>query len=137
MIWVSKKIGTLLSTPKTDKIRVKRMLSPQLKTRRSRRIARLGAEPVQPTANRQRKQVMRALGVVSSREALSDQSHEEYAKLFSQSLFGETTGLRTNIHKSSIALIQCSATDIETIQAQLPCRIEAFPIKYLGLPLSS
>jgi hypothetical protein len=49
---------------------------------------------------------------------------------------GTTSGLKTNIQKSSVAPIQCSALDIETVQGHLPCHIEDFPLKYLGLPLS-
>jgi hypothetical protein len=30
-------------------------------------------------------------------------------------LFGQASGLKTNIQKSSVAPIQCSATDIETV----------------------
>jgi hypothetical protein len=51
-------------------------------------------------------------------------------------LFGQTSGLRTNMQKSSIAPIQCSPTKIEAMQGHLTSRIEEFPIKYLGLPLS-
>jgi hypothetical protein len=51
-------------------------------------------------------------------------------------LFGEVSGLKTNIQKSSAAPICCSATDMEVIQGCLTCRVEEFPIKYLGLPLS-
>jgi hypothetical protein len=51
-------------------------------------------------------------------------------------LFGQASGLKTNIQKSSVALIQCSATDMETTQQHIPCQIEGFPRKYLGLPLS-
>jgi hypothetical protein len=51
-------------------------------------------------------------------------------------LFGEASGLKTNIQKSSVTPIQCSPADLDTIQELLPCRLEHFPIKYLGLPLS-
>jgi hypothetical protein len=51
-------------------------------------------------------------------------------------LSGQASGLKTNIQKSSVAPIQCSATDMETIQQHIPCQIEGFPLKYLGLPLS-
>jgi hypothetical protein len=51
-------------------------------------------------------------------------------------LFGTASGLITNMTKSSITPIQCSATDIEGIHELLPCRVENFPVKYLGLPLS-
>jgi hypothetical protein len=32
--------------------------------------------------------------------------------------------------------IQCDSSELDVIQEQLPCRMEHFPIKYLGLPLS-
>jgi hypothetical protein len=51
-------------------------------------------------------------------------------------LFGQASGLKTNIQKSSIAPIQCTTTEIETVQGHLTFRIEEFSIKYLGLPLS-
>jgi hypothetical protein len=51
-------------------------------------------------------------------------------------LSGKASGLKTNIQKSSVAPIQCSATDMETIQHHIPCQMEGFPPKYLGLPLS-
>jgi hypothetical protein len=51
-------------------------------------------------------------------------------------LFGEASGLKTNMTKSSIPPIQCSHNDLEVIQEHTPCRIEEFPVKYLGLPLS-
>jgi hypothetical protein len=35
-------------------------------------------------------------------------------------LFGEASGLRTNIQKSSIAPTRCSTTDIEIIEGYLP-----------------
>jgi hypothetical protein len=51
-------------------------------------------------------------------------------------LFGEASDLKTNMTKSSISPIQCAQTDLDLIHEHLPCRIEEFPIKYLGLPLS-
>jgi hypothetical protein len=38
--------------------------------------------------------------------------------------------------KSSISSILCSHNDLEVIQEHIPCRIEEFPVKCLGLPLS-
>jgi hypothetical protein len=52
-------------------------------------------------------------------------------------LFGQAAGLKTNIQKSSVVPIQCESSDLGVIQEQLPCRMEQFPIKYLGLPLST
>lgn len=51
-------------------------------------------------------------------------------------LFGEASGLRTNIQKSSATPIQCSAQEIETVQELMPCQVAEFRVKYLGLPLS-
>lgn len=51
-------------------------------------------------------------------------------------LFGAATGLKTNIQKSSVLPIQCSEADLAVVQAHLPCEIQSFPCKYLGLPLS-
>ncbi|GJN41102.1 hypothetical protein PR202_gn00429 [Eleusine coracana subsp. coracana] len=51
-------------------------------------------------------------------------------------IFGEASGLKINIQKSSVAPIQCEAHDLEVIQEHLPCQIIEFPVKYLGLPLS-
>jgi hypothetical protein len=51
-------------------------------------------------------------------------------------LFGEASGLKTNMTKNGISLILCSHNDLEVIQEHISCRIEEFPVKYLGLPLS-
>jgi hypothetical protein len=51
-------------------------------------------------------------------------------------LFGDASGLRTNMAKSSIVPIRCTHVDLNLVQQLLPCRFETFPIKYLGLPLS-
>jgi hypothetical protein len=51
-------------------------------------------------------------------------------------LFGEASGLKTNIQKSSVYPIQCGEEDLITLQDQLPCELSSFPCKYLGLPLS-
>ncbi|WVZ88911.1 hypothetical protein U9M48_035378 [Paspalum notatum var. saurae] len=51
-------------------------------------------------------------------------------------LFGDASGLRTNVQKSSVLPIQCTEEDMSIIQNSLPCEIHDFPIKYLGIPLS-
>jgi hypothetical protein len=51
--------------------------------------------------------------------------------------FGEVTRLVTNIHKSITAPIRCSHIDLQDIMQSLPFQIFNFPIKYLGLPLST
>jgi hypothetical protein len=50
--------------------------------------------------------------------------------------FGEATGLKTNLSKSSITLIRCDDIDIPSIMDDFPATIAPFPIKYLGLSLS-
>jgi hypothetical protein len=51
-------------------------------------------------------------------------------------LFGEVTGLKTNLQKSSVLPIRCGETDLATVQNLLPCELASFACKYLGLPLS-
>jgi hypothetical protein len=51
-------------------------------------------------------------------------------------LFGEASGLKTNVHKSNVLPIQCSEENLEIIRNLLPCEVLSFPCKYLGLPLS-
>lgn len=51
-------------------------------------------------------------------------------------LFGDVSGLKTNVQKSSVLPIQCSEVDLATIQDLLPCEVLNFPCKYLGLPLT-
>lgn len=50
-------------------------------------------------------------------------------------LFGEASGLRTNMQKSNLYPIRCSEDDLATIQDVLSCQLSDFPCKYLGLPL--
>ncbi|WVZ58922.1 hypothetical protein U9M48_009140 [Paspalum notatum var. saurae] len=52
------------------------------------------------------------------------------------SLFGDASGLQTNVQKSSVFPIQCNTEERELIQENLPCLMEDFPCKYLGIPLS-
>lgn len=51
-------------------------------------------------------------------------------------IFGEASGLKTNIQKSSMSPIRCTQEDIDTMQSTLTCQLSEFPIRYLGLPLS-
>ena len=51
-------------------------------------------------------------------------------------LFGDASGLKTNIQKSSAYPIQCGEEEIQVIQHALPCEVSEFPCRYLGLPLS-
>ena len=51
-------------------------------------------------------------------------------------LFGEATGLKTNLQKSNVLPISRSDTELAAVQDLLPCALACFPCKYLGLPLS-
>ena len=51
-------------------------------------------------------------------------------------LFGDASGLKTNLQKSSVLPIRCGDMELTTIQNLLPCAVSEFPCKYLGLPLS-
>jgi exonuclease III len=50
--------------------------------------------------------------------------------------FGEATGLRINMQKSTIALIRCADIDVETVLQSFPGPRINFPMRYLGLPLT-
>jgi hypothetical protein len=51
-------------------------------------------------------------------------------------LFGEASGLKTNVQKSSAYPIHCGEDEIAIIEEHLPCEVSSFPCRYLGLPLS-
>ena len=51
-------------------------------------------------------------------------------------LFGEATGLKTNLQKSNVLPIRCGATELAAVQNLLLCALTDFPCKYLGLPQS-
>jgi hypothetical protein len=48
-------------------------------------------------------------------------------------LFGQASGLKTNLAKSSILPIACPPNDISILAAVAQCKIEHFPCRYLGL----
>ena len=50
-------------------------------------------------------------------------------------IFGEASGLNTNLQKSSVLPIRCGDLESTTIQNFLPCSLAEFPCKYLGLPV--
>jgi len=50
--------------------------------------------------------------------------------------FGDASGLKTNVQKSNVLPIQCAEEDMAIIQNLLPCEVQDFPCKYLGLPLT-
>lgn len=51
-------------------------------------------------------------------------------------LFGAASGLKVNLLKSSITPIHCNQQQLDMVSELLPCKVEEFPIIYLGLPLS-
>lgn len=52
-------------------------------------------------------------------------------------IFGDASGLRTNLNKCSITHIFGCEEAVEDIQSIFRCQVAHFPIKYLGLPLST
>ena len=51
-------------------------------------------------------------------------------------LFGEASGLKTNVQKSNVLPIRCTEENLALIQNLLPCEVLDFPCKYLGLPFN-
>jgi hypothetical protein len=52
-------------------------------------------------------------------------------------LFGEATGLKINFQISTAVPIHCNGFNITSIFMDLPAKRTQFPIKYLGLPLTT
>lgn len=52
-------------------------------------------------------------------------------------VFGQTSGLKINLAKSSVFPIRCDGINLDQVLTNLPCQIKVFPGKYLGLPLST
>jgi len=51
-------------------------------------------------------------------------------------LFGDASGLQTNLQKSCVIPIQCNTNIMERVDSTLHCTVSAFPSNYLGLPIS-
>jgi hypothetical protein len=51
--------------------------------------------------------------------------------------FGAVTGLQMNLQKMTVSAISCSGINLEEILMGFPIAHTHFPIKYLGLPLST
>lgn len=51
-------------------------------------------------------------------------------------VFGLASGLFANLDKSVATPLHCAEEDITRIQQILACRVEGFPSRYLGIPLS-
>jgi hypothetical protein len=52
------------------------------------------------------------------------------------SIFGLASGLFSNLDKSVAIPMHCSEDDVALIRDILSCKIEGFPCRYLGVPLS-
>jgi hypothetical protein len=50
--------------------------------------------------------------------------------------FEQISGLKTNKEKSKATPINCSVEDLQTVSDTFGCAVEAFPCRYLGVPLS-
>jgi hypothetical protein len=50
-------------------------------------------------------------------------------------VFGQASGLRTNINKFEIYPIDCGGLDLTQILEGFPATVKVFPCRYLGLPL--
>lgn len=50
-------------------------------------------------------------------------------------IFGEASGLQTNLHNSCVIPIHCEEDIEEVVNQRLHCTTSAFPITYLGLPI--
>jgi len=50
--------------------------------------------------------------------------------------FGHTTGLHTNINKTTVTPISCTNINLREMLQNVPMRQANFPLKFLGLPLS-
>lgn len=50
--------------------------------------------------------------------------------------FGEASGLRTNLNKSTVHSIRCTDIQVQRLQECMECNVTSFSTKYLGLPLS-
>ena len=51
-------------------------------------------------------------------------------------MFGEASGLFSNLDKSVATPIGCTDLDMSLIKETLSCKVANFPCRYLGIPLS-
>ena len=51
-------------------------------------------------------------------------------------LFGRASGLKTNGNKCLLSPIQCNLEETVSLVSSFPGKLDPFPIKYLGIPLS-
>lgn len=73
------------------------------------------------------------------RYLLSSNPSKEDVQAFSDLLhhFGQATGLCTNLQKSQVAPIRCDSLDLDGILDGTPAMRASFPMKYLGLLLTT
>jgi hypothetical protein len=83
--------------------------------------------------------VVQIISLYADDVVLFIQPHQEELRLVKETLrvFEVSSGLVTNISKSSIIPIGCGDQELERVQEVLPCNTSQFPCKYLGLPLST
>ncbi|KAE8820041.1 retrotransposon unclassified [Hordeum vulgare] len=51
-------------------------------------------------------------------------------------LFGDGSGLPVNLNKCSITCIHCEDSLVGSVAALFSCKLQPFPLQYLGIPLS-
>lgn len=51
-------------------------------------------------------------------------------------LFAAAAGLLTNVDKCIITTIRCTQPQIDAVLQTFPCKVQEFPTRYLGAPLS-
>jgi hypothetical protein len=52
-------------------------------------------------------------------------------------VFGQASGLQTNLNKSCTVPIQCAENSVQEISNMMPWTLAVFPCTYLGLPISN
>ena len=67
---------------------------------------------------------------------LQPTTHDTAVTVAILKVFGEASGLMTNMQKSQILPIACQNLDLQFAVAATGCQIAKFPCTYLGLPLS-
>ena len=78
------------------------------------------------------------LSLYADDAALFLNPHKEEVDLVLQIMkkFGDATGLKINIQKSSVAAIRCADLNLENILSSFTGQQVTFPLTYLGLPLT-
>ncbi|KAL4185345.1 hypothetical protein AMTRI_Chr10g230240 [Amborella trichopoda] len=44
-------------------------------------------------------------------------------------------GMKVNFHRTSLVLVGCGEGHVSSFEARVGCKVERFPIKYLGIPI--